>query len=330
MKSFLPLLIMILGACGQLGAQTDEELQLQEPLVEGNDARFDEFSVAFSSMLQFEEVTKEIARQHPELAPEAKKIQDEMASSAVGKGMQAIVTEMKRRMGREFIEFQKNSREQVRQWGAAEQVDLETAKLGLANAAAMIKGKLPMETLRSVIAMNPDYQASPLKEFEDGWIGGYSTKMDEAKREVHFLLRYPGSWKPAPAATRAELVSLWNDAGHGKHRMSFQAIHAPDPKYAQMKPVELAGILAAPEAKVIDRGEVQVAGFPGARMVYKMPLPAGEDGAAVRVISYSTHAKNHFVILNLFLGEEGKLTNEELVKKYDPLLAEMASKLEVE
>lgn len=280
--------------------------------------------------LQFEELTNAVASEHPSLAEEAKKAQAEMAGSAVGKGFAGVTVELKRRMGREFVAYEKNARAQVQKFSSEEEVDLEMAKVGLANAAAMTKGRVPVDILRNVIAYNPDYRNDPLKEMRDGWRAGFSTKMDEKKREVNFLVMYPGSWKPMPAVSRAELFSLWNDAGHGRHRVSFQAIDAPDPKYAKMDTVELAKMLMTPEAKLIESGKGKLAGLECGRIVYDLSTEKDGETLVFRAINYSVHAKDHFVILNLLLSDEDGLSKEELVKKYDPMLAEMATKLEIE
>ncbi|YCM42750.1 hypothetical protein V2O64_15695 [Verrucomicrobiaceae bacterium 227] len=304
----------------------------QEPLAEGNDARFEELSEAYSTMLQFEGIMAAISKKFPELAEEVKAAEAEMAASAVGKGFRGVEVELKRRMGREFIAYEKGIRAQIQEFqeDAAKEVDLETAKMGLGTAAAMAKGRVQVDVLRNVIAYNPEYRKDPAKEFSDGWAAGYSSKMDEQKREVNYLLMYPGSWKPTNLASKAELMALWNDAGHGRHRLSFQSINAPDPKYAKMDPVELAKALMAPEGTLIESGKGKMAGLECGRVVYDLTVEKDQKIVMSRVITYAVLAKEHFVILSLMLGSEGELGKEELVKKYGPLLAGMAAKLEIE
>lgn len=242
------------------GGQTNEELAKQDPLPDGNDARFGELSQCLSTMIQFEEFTKVLADQHPSLAEQVKVTQKKMDDSVIGKGFQAVVVELKRRMGREYPDFEAKSRKAIREHVSKEKVDLETAKIGLANADAMADGRVPTEVLRNVVAFNSDYRANPLKEIQDGWAGGYSTKMDKKEHKVHYLLTYPGSWKPDAPASRAELICFWSDAGHGEHRLNFQSIHAPDPKYAKMDPIELAKVLMVPNSTLVDSGKAKVAG----------------------------------------------------------------------
>ena len=55
-----------------------------------------------------------------------------------------------------------------------------------------------------------------------------------------------------------------------------------------------------------------------------------ENSFVSRAINYSVHAKDHFVILNLMLWDEEGLSKEDLVKRYDPMLAEMAAKVKIE
>jgi len=312
------------------GGQTNEELAKQDPLPDGNDARFGELSQCLSTMIQFEEFTKVLADQHPSLAEQVKVTQKKMDDSVIGKGFQAVVVELKRRMGREYPDFEAKSRKAIREHVSKEKVDLETAKIGLANADAMADGRVPTEVLRNVVAFNPDYRANPLKEIQDGWAGGYSTKMDKKEHKVHYLLTYPGSWKPDAPASRAELICFWSDAGHGEHRLSFQSIHAPDPKYAKMDPIELAKVLMVPNSTLVDSGKTKVTGLVGARVEYDMKNKKGDQEVVNRVITYSLLAREHFVIVNLILGDEGGVTKEELVKKYDPMLAEIAGKLKLE
>lgn len=313
-----------------LSAQTNEELANQEPLPEGNDARFEELAQCLSTLIQFEEFTRELATQHPELAAEVEETRKKMDGSVIGKGLRAVVVELKRRMGKEYPDYEANSRKEIREFVSREKVDLEKAKVGLANASAMAEGRVPVEVLRNIIAFNPGYRANPLKEISDGWAGGFSTKMDEKEREAHYLLTYPGSWKPSPAASKAELISFWNDAGHGPHRMSFQSISAPDPKYAAMDTVELAKVLIAPNSKLLESGKAKIAGLDGARVVYEMTNKKGDEEVVNRLISYSVLARKHFVIVNLILGDEEGATDDELVKKYDPMLAEIAARLKLE
>ena len=75
MKIPMIALVVLFGGWSFLGAQTTEVLMKQEPLAEGNDARFEELTEVHSMMVPFEGIMAAFTKKFPALADEVAEVQ---------------------------------------------------------------------------------------------------------------------------------------------------------------------------------------------------------------------------------------------------------------
>lgn len=274
---------------------------------------------------------KKTGEVYPELKPEILKIQKELKESKIEKAFQGLKVELKATMGDGYAGFEKKTTEDYEKDPGLVPGEIEAAKLMISNIAKVKDGRLPTAQLRTLISCHPTYQKDPLQEMKDGFIAGYSSKMDPEKREVHFLLRYPGSWNPMASNAPYTLFTADSKAGFGEARMILDVAKAPDlsdPEYKKVTPVMVASLLIPEGSKVIEKGKATLAGFPAGRVLLSF-TPKGAKKAN-RIISYSAIIKGQLVTLKLSILNDPGTTYEKQVAKYDPLLKFVAEKLEVE
>lgn len=258
-----PLFFFISLIVSILPAQEAKEEQKIDP-------RFESLSAAYGYLMNIEESLKQVETQFPELKEKVATVRKELSASQVGQGFSGLTDALKKMTGDEFERYDQTSRKQIRDLGAARKLDPKMARIALENISKVKGGALPREILRTVIAMNPTYREAPGKIFDDGWIAGFSTKMDPVKRKVHFLLYYPGTMKPLQPAAKSDLFRAQSDEGYGNAILTLRVIDAPDPKYAKMAPLDLAKLLVPESANVIESKPAKLAGLPAGRVTFDL------------------------------------------------------------
>lgn len=266
--------------------------------------------------------------QFPELKEKVATVRKELSASQVGQGFSGLTDALKKMTGDEFERYDQASRKQIRDLGAARKLDPKMTRIALENISKVKGGALPREILRTVIAMNPTYREAPGKMFDDGWIAGFSTKMDPVKRKVHFLLYYPGTMKPLQPAAKSDLFRAQSDEGYGNAILTLRVIDAPDPKYAKMAPLDLAKLLVPESANVIESKPAKLAGLPAGRVTFDLKTEGAD--VQLRHLSYAVHTKEKFVIVTLAIDPRGGVKVDAETQKYLPLMEKIAAKLEIE
>lgn len=297
----------------------------------GQEKRIEQLKEAYSMITTAKIGLKKTGEVYPELQSEIVKILKGLEESKIEKAFQGLLVELKATLEDDYAAFEKEISEDTLKDPQLVPGEIESAKLMISNIAKVKDGRLPTAQLRTLVSCHAGYQKDPVQEMKDGFIAGYSTKMDPEKRKVHFLLSYPGSWKPMVSNAPYTLFTADNKAGFGKARMILDVAKAPDlsdPEYKDVTPVMFASLLIPEGSKVLEKGKATLGGFPAGRVLLSF-TPKGAEKSN-RIIAYSGLIKGQLVTLKISLLNDPTTTFEKQIAKYDPLLEFIAAKLEVE
>ena len=126
-----------------------------------------------------------------------------------GKSEKYIEDVIKTRMGDEWSEYKKDLVRSINEEIDFEKVSLLDAKEYISYIRKRSEGDIPIEILKTIITMQPDYIKNPGREMEDGYVNEYRTDGTGKSSSVIIGIEYPKSWE-YKEGRRPHIVQTFN------------------------------------------------------------------------------------------------------------------------